>query len=112
MMNARGKIIPSHVFPFSTHPYSPPYENFTKSYVIFVVATPADVSLLMQLGVDGVFVGSGIFKSGNPTKRAHAMAQAVTYYDKPAKIAELSEDLGEAMSGQPVTDETRIFSYK
>ncbi|XP_028400679.1 probable pyridoxal 5'-phosphate synthase subunit PDX1 [Dendronephthya gigantea] len=76
------------------------------------LATPADVSLLMQLGMDGVFVGSGIFKSGNPTKRAHAMAQAVTYYDKPAKIAELSEDLGQAMSGQPVTDETRIFSYK
>ena len=76
------------------------------------LATPADVSLLMQLGVDGVFVGSGIFKSGNPTKRAHAMAQAVTYYDKPAKIAELSEDLGTAMSGEPVTDETRIFSHK
>ena len=66
----------------------------------------------MQLGVDGVFVGSGIFKSGNPTKRAHAMAQAVTFYDKPDKIAELSEDLGEAMSGQPVTDETRIFCHK
>ena len=76
------------------------------------LATPADVSLLMQLGVDGVFVGSGIFKSGNPTKRAHAMAQAVTYYDKPAKIAELSEDLGTAMSGEPVTNETRIFSPK
>ena len=76
------------------------------------LATPADVSLLMQLGVDGVFVGSGIFKSGNPTKRAHAMAQAVTYYDKPRKIAELSEDLGTAMSGEPVTNETRIFSHK
>ena len=62
-------------------------------------ATPADVSLLMQLGMDGVFVGSGIFKSGDPTKRAHAMAQAVTLYKDPKKLAQLSEDLGEAMSG-------------
>ena len=66
----------------------------------------------MQLGVDGVFVGSGIFKSANPTKRANAMAQAVTYYNNAAKIAELSEDLGEPMFGQPVDDTTRIFSYK
>ncbi|XP_065055180.1 pyridoxal 5'-phosphate synthase subunit SNZERR-like [Rhopilema esculentum] len=63
------------------------------------IATPADVSLLMQLGVDGVFVGSGIFKSGNPSKRALAMAQAVTHYNDAKKLAELSEDLGEAMSG-------------
>merc|ERR1711973_347862 len=63
------------------------------------LATPADVSLLMQLGVDGVFVGSGIFKSENPTPRAKAMAEAVTYYNDPAKIAELSENLGKAMSG-------------
>lgn len=63
------------------------------------LATPADVSLLMQLGVDGVFVGSGIFKSSNPEKRAKAMAAAVTYYNQPEKLAELSEDLGEAMSG-------------
>lgn len=68
--------------------------------------------MLMQLGMDGVFVGSGIFKSGSPEKRARAMAQAVTYWDKPEKIAVLSEDLGEAMSGQPVTDQTRIFCYK
>ena len=53
----------------------------------------------MQLGVDGVFVGSGIFKSGNPSKRALAMAQAVTHYNDAKKLAELSEDLGEAMSG-------------
>ena len=53
----------------------------------------------MQLGVDGVFVGSGIFKSENPVKRAKAMAEAVTYYKDPVKLAELSEDLGEAMSG-------------
>merc|ERR1712060_199645 len=63
------------------------------------LATPADVSLLMQLGVDGVFVGSGIFKSENPTPRAKAMAEAVTYFDNPLKIAELSEGLGKAMSG-------------
>jgi len=63
------------------------------------LATPADVSLLMQLGVDGVFVGSGIFKSENPTPRAKAMAEAVTYYKDPVKLAELSEDLGKAMSG-------------
>ena len=79
---------------------------------IFLPATPADVSLLMQLGVDGVFVGSGIFKSGNPKKRANAMAQAVTYYNNPQKIAKISEDLGQAMFGEPVSDETRIFSHK
>ena len=60
-------------------------------------ATPADVSLLMQLGVDGVFVGSGIFKSNNPDTRARAMAQAVLHYNDPKVLAEISEDLGEAM---------------
>lgn len=63
------------------------------------LATPADVSLLMQLGMDGVFVGSGIFKSSEPQKRARAMADAVTYYNDADKLAELSTDLGEAMSG-------------
>lgn len=53
----------------------------------------------MQLGMDGVFVGSGIFKSGQPAKRAKAMAAAVTYYNDPEKLAEISEDLGVAMSG-------------
>jgi len=67
------------------------------------LATPADVSLLMQLGVDGVFVGSGIFKSSCPEKRAKAMAQAVTHFNNPKKLAEISEDLGEAMFGQPVS---------
>ena len=60
-------------------------------------ATPADVGLLMQLGVDGVFVGSGIFKSALPAKRARAMVKAVTYYNDPKILAEVSEDLGEAM---------------
>lgn len=63
------------------------------------VATPADAALMMQLGAEGVFVGSGIFKSGNPEKRARAIVQAVTNYKDAKMIAELSEDLGEAMVG-------------
>ncbi len=63
------------------------------------VATPADAALMMQLGAEGVFVGSGIFKSGNPEKRARAIVQAVTNYNDPALLAKLSEDLGEAMVG-------------
>lgn len=63
------------------------------------VATPADAALMMQLGAEGVFVGSGIFKSGNPAKRAAAIVQAVTCYNDPVKLAELSEDLGPAMVG-------------
>lgn len=63
------------------------------------VATPADAALMMQLGAEGVFVGSGIFKSGNPQKRARAIVQAVTNYDDPKILAELSDDLGEAMVG-------------
>ena len=63
------------------------------------IATPADASLMMQLGAEGVFVGSGIFKSGNPEKRAAAIVQAVTNYEDADLIARLSEDLGEAMVG-------------
>ena len=63
------------------------------------VATPADAALMMQLGAEGVFVGSGIFKSGNPAKRAAAIVGAVTNYDDPELLAALSEDLGEAMVG-------------
>lgn len=63
------------------------------------VTTPADAALMMQLGAEGVFVGSGIFKSGNPAKRASAIVQAVTNYTDAKLIAELSEDLGEAMVG-------------
>jgi len=63
------------------------------------VATPADAALLMQLGAEGVFVGSGIFKSGNPAKRAQAIVKAVTNYNDYNMLAELSEDLGEAMVG-------------
>ena len=63
------------------------------------VATPADAALMMQLGAEGVFVGSGIFKSGNPAKRAAAIVQAVTNFTDAKRIAELSKDLGEAMVG-------------
>ena len=63
------------------------------------VATPADAALMMQLGVDGVFVGSGIFKSGDPAKRAKAIVEAVTHYDNPDILANVSRDLGEAMVG-------------
>merc|ERR1711937_848139 len=63
------------------------------------VATPADAALCMQLGVDGVFVGSGIFKSTNPEKRARAIVKAVTHFNNAQVLAEVSEDLGEAMTG-------------
>ena len=63
------------------------------------VATPADAALMMQLGADGVFVGSGIFKSGDPARRAYAIVQAVTHYKDPKILAEVSKDLGEAMVG-------------
>ena len=69
------------------------------NYAAGGVATPADAALMMQLGAEGVFVGSGIFKSGNPAKRASAIVQAVTNYQDAALIAKLSEDLGEAMVG-------------
>ena len=70
--------------------------------VLRLPATPADVALLMQLGVDGVFVGSGIFKSANPAKRAKAMVQAVTHFNDPKILAEVSEDLGEPMVGHVI----------
>lgn len=65
--------------------------------IFSTIATPADVAMLMQLGVDGVFVGSGIFKSSNPERRARAMVQAVTHYKDPKLLAEVSEDLGAPM---------------
>jgi len=75
--------------------------------VMFVaggVATPADAAMMMQLGADGVFVGSGIFKSGNPAARAAAIVKATTFFDNPEVIAEVSRGLGEAMVGINVTD--------
>lgn len=75
------------------------------------VATPADAAMMMQLGVDGVFVGSGIFKSGNPAERGEAIVKAVTHYDNPQILAEISRNLGEAMVGINVStmpEEERI----
>ncbi len=69
------------------------------------VATPADAALMMQLGVDGVFVGSGIFKSGNPAKRAKAIVEAVTHFSNPEILAKVSRNLGEAMVGTNVTQD-------
>jgi pyridoxal 5'-phosphate synthase pdxS subunit len=67
------------------------------------VATPADAALMMQLGVDGVFVGSGIFKSGDPAKRATAIVKAVTHYNEPKILAEISRNLGEPMVGRQIS---------
>ena len=68
------------------------------------IATPADAALMMQLGAESVFVGSGIFKSGNPDKRACAIVQAVTHYDNPNILADIAEDLGEAMVGINISE--------
>ncbi len=76
------------------------------------VATPADAALMMQLGVDGVFVGSGIFKSGEPAKRAKAIVQAVTHFNDPKILAEVSRDLGEAMVGINVTPDEVILGKR
>ncbi|THV07893.1 vitamin B6 biosynthesis protein [Dendrothele bispora CBS 962.96] len=71
------------------------------------IATPADAALMMQLGCDGVFVGSGIFKSGDAAKRARAIVQAVTHYNNPKILAEVSENLGEAMVGLTIDDQLK-----
>jgi len=76
------------------------------------VATPADAALMMQLGVDGVFVGSGIFKSGDPAKRARAIVKAVTHYNDAKILADVSRNLGEAMVGIAVTPDTTILSKR
>ena len=68
------------------------------------IATPADAALMMQLGCDGVFVGSGIFKSGDPAERAEAIVIATTNYENPEKIVEVSKNLGEAMVGINIDD--------
>lgn len=76
------------------------------------IATPADAALLMQIGVDGVFVGSGIFKSGDPSKRAKAIVEATTHYNDPDIIAKVSRGLGEAMVGINVTPETLVLGKR
>jgi pyridoxal 5'-phosphate synthase pdxS subunit len=67
------------------------------------IATPADAGLMMQIGVDGVFVGSGIFKSGDPARRARAIVEATTHYNNPEILARVSENLGEPMVGISVS---------
>ncbi len=82
-------------------------ETGTLPVVMFVaggVATPADAAMMMQLGADGVFVGSGIFKSGNPVERAKAIVKSTTFFDDPKVIADVSRGLGEAMVGINVSD--------
>lgn len=76
------------------------------------VATPADAALMMQLGVDGVFVGSGIFKSGDPAKRAKAIVEAVTHYNDPEILTNVSRNLGEAMVGINVGPDNRYMSER
>ncbi len=78
------------------------------------IATPADAALMMQLGAEGVFVGSGIFKSEDPPARARAIVQATTHFEDPAAIAEASEALGEAMSGLDVSelDEQSLLQHR
>ncbi|WP_069650265.1 pyridoxal 5'-phosphate synthase lyase subunit PdxS [Caloranaerobacter ferrireducens] len=76
------------------------------------IATPADAALMMQLGCDGVFVGSGIFKSSNPEKRAKAIVKATTYYNDPEILAEVSEDLGEPMYGLEISKLTTEFAER
>ncbi|WP_195985718.1 pyridoxal 5'-phosphate synthase lyase subunit PdxS [Clostridium sp. D33t1_170424_F3] len=92
---AKDLRVPYHLVQFVHQNGRLPVVNFAAGGV----ATPADAALMMQLGAEGVFVGSGIFKSGNPEKRAAAIVKAVTNYQTPSMLASLSEDLGEAMVG-------------
>lgn len=92
---AKQLQVPIHLIQFVHENGKLPVVNFAAGGV----ATPADAALMMQLGAEGVFVGSGIFKSGDPAKRAAAIVQAVTNYTDAKRIAELSADLGEAMVG-------------
>ncbi|MBD7998810.1 MULTISPECIES: pyridoxal 5'-phosphate synthase lyase subunit PdxS [Oerskovia] len=75
------------------------------------IATPADAAMMMQLGAEGVFVGSGIFKSGNPAQRAAAIVKATTFYDDPAVLADVSRGLGEAMVGLNVDEPARSIQF-
>ena len=92
---AKSLAVPYELIQFVHENGKLPVVNFAAGGV----ATPADAALMMQLGAEGVFVGSGIFKSGDPAKRARAIVQAVTNFNNPKLLAELSEDLGEAMVG-------------
>ncbi|MDR2621311.1 MAG: pyridoxal 5'-phosphate synthase lyase subunit PdxS [Dysgonamonadaceae bacterium] len=92
---AKELAVPYHLLKFVHENGRLPVVNFAAGGI----ATPADAALMMQLGAEGVFVGSGIFKSGNPAKRAQAIVKAVTNYNNPAILAEISAGLGEAMVG-------------
>ncbi|WP_099190090.1 pyridoxal 5'-phosphate synthase lyase subunit PdxS [Tepidibacter mesophilus] len=96
LMNAAKELqAPIHLVEYVHEHGKLPVVNFAAGGV----ATPADAAMMMQLGCDGVFVGSGIFKSGDPRKRANAIVKAVTHYNDPKILAEVSENLGEAMVG-------------
>jgi len=95
MTAARDMQAPFELVEYAAEHGKLPVVNFAAGGI----ATPADAALMMQLGCDGVFVGSGIFRSGNPAKRAEAIVRATTHYQDPQIIAEVSEDLGKAMSG-------------
>ncbi|KXG78012.1 pyridoxal 5'-phosphate synthase lyase subunit PdxS [Thermotalea metallivorans] len=95
MTAAKEMGAPYHLVQYVAENGKLPVVNFAAGGI----ATPADAALMMQLGCDGVFVGSGIFKSGDPEKRAKAIVKATTYYNHPEILAEVSEDLGEPMSG-------------
>ncbi|WP_202906773.1 pyridoxal 5'-phosphate synthase lyase subunit PdxS [Abyssisolibacter fermentans] len=96
LMNAAKELqAPIHLVEYVHEHGKLPVVNFAAGGV----ATPADAAMMMQLGCDGVFVGSGIFKSGDPRKRAAAIVKAVTHYNDPKILAEISENLGEAMVG-------------
>ena len=98
MAEAKQLGAPYHVLLETAQLGKLPVPNFAAGGV----ATPADASLMMQLGAENVFVGSGIFKSNDPRPRAEAIVQAVTYYDDPQKLLEISMELGEAMPGLDV----------
>jgi len=95
MTAAKEMAAPYHLVKYVAEHGRLPVVNFAAGGI----ATPADAALMMQLGCDGIFVGSGIFKSSNPEKRAQAIVKATTYYDDPNIISEVSEDLGEPMYG-------------
>lgn len=92
---AKELMVPLHLLEYIQENGKLPVVNFAAGGI----ATPADAAMMMQLGCDGVFVGSGIFKSGNPRKRASAIVKAVTHFNDPKILAEVSEDIGEAMVG-------------
>ncbi|WP_251862532.1 pyridoxal 5'-phosphate synthase lyase subunit PdxS [Clostridium sp. Marseille-Q2269] len=99
MTAAKEMSAPYHLVEYVAQNHKLPVINFAAGGI----ATPADAALMMQLGCDGIFVGSGIFKSDNPQKRAKAIVRATTYFNDPEILANVSKDLGEAMSGLEIS---------